>query len=123
MPNFVSQEKKNKSLEISQDEKDDLIVFVALKYQQYTIKELYEDVPFRLILRMAKIAKKQEAETFLILNNLINGPNSKDKSHKAYKDTIDNLIKIIKDNSSKSKPKTIEEQNQELLKMSMGIFN
>ena len=119
MPNFVSKDKKN--LDISQDEKDDLIIYVALKYQQYTIKELYEDVPFRLILRMAKIAKKQEAETFLILNNLINGPNSRDKTHKVYKDTIDNLIKIIKDNSSK--PKTIEEQNQELLKMSMGIFN
>ena len=120
MPNFVSQEKKN--LDISQDEKDDLIIYVALKYQQYTIKELYEDVPFRLILRMAKIAKKQDAEFFLTLNSIINGPNSKDKLHKTYKDTIDNLVKIIKDNS-KSKPKTIEEQNQELLKMSMGIFN
>lgn len=70
--------------------------YVALKYPQYTIKQVYEDIPAKWIPTMVKVAKKEQAETLLLLNNIINGPNAKDKSKRAYKKTIDALSSLLK---------------------------
>lgn len=115
---FVSGNKK--AQDVSQEEKDDLIVYAALKFPQYTISDLYEKIPYKLVVRMVKIARKDDAEFFLKLNTIINGPNSKDKSHKAYKELIESLIKVIEPNKKKTN-KSIEDQNAELLRMSMGM--
>ena len=39
---------------------------------------------------------RAEAEKLLLLNNIVNGPNAKDKSKSAYKKTIDTLGKLLK---------------------------
>lgn len=72
------------------------IAYLALKYPQYTIKELYEEVPAKWFPTLIKIAKRDDAERLLLLNNIINGPNSKDKSKRAYKKTIESLSDLLK---------------------------
>lgn len=72
------------------------IAYLALKYPQYTIKELYEDIPAKWFPILIKVAKRDDAERLLLLNNIINGPNAKDKSKRAYKKTIDSLSELLK---------------------------
>lgn len=91
LPDRVPPRKKSQS----SDELETL-AYLALKYPQYTIKELYEDIPAQWFPTMIKVAKRDQAEFLLLLNNIINGPNSKDKSHRAYKKTIESLSELLK---------------------------
>lgn len=80
----------------NKDQSDlDVVAYLALKYPQYTLKQLYEEVPAKWFPFMIRAAKRDEAEKFLLLNNIINGPNAKDKSKKAYRKTIDTLQSLL----------------------------
>lgn len=74
---------------------EDLYFYVAYKYPQYTIQELYEEIPAKQVAKMAKSAQKFEAEQLLLLNNIINGPNEKGKTKRVYKETIEHLQSLI----------------------------
>ena len=73
----------------------DTVAYLAYKYPQYTIKQLYEEVPQKWFPAMIRAVKKDEAEKLLLLNNIINGPNEKGKSKTTYKKTIDILKKLM----------------------------
>ena len=72
------------------------VIYLALKYPQYTIQQLYEEVPAKWFPYMVRVAKKEQAEQLILLNNIINGPNAKDKSKRAYKKTIEALSDMLK---------------------------
>lgn len=78
---------------------DDLFVemclYVSLKYPQYTFTELYEELPGAFVRKLYNVAQKDRAQTLLLLNSIINGPNEKSKSKKNYKDTIKSLIDVL----------------------------
>lgn len=90
LPDRVPKQKASPQTEL------ETMAYLALKYSQYTIKQLYEEVPAKWIPVMIKVAKKDDAEKLLLLNNIINGPNAKDKSKSAYKKTVDTLSKLLK---------------------------
>ena len=79
----------------SEDELETL-AYLALKYPQYTIEQLYSEIPAKWFPTMIKVAKRDQAEQLLLLNNIINGPNAKDKSKSAYKKTIKALSELLK---------------------------
>lgn len=96
-----AQEKKN------QKEKEDLYFYVLHEYPQYTLKQLYEEIPVRQIYLMAKAARRHQAEQLLILNNIINGPNVKSKTKKEYKRTIESLQRVLEDDKKKKVTKLL----------------
>lgn len=73
----------------------DTVAYLAHKYPQYTIQQLYEEVPQKWFPAMIRAVKRDEAEKLLLLNNIINGPNEKGKSKSTYKKTIDILKKMM----------------------------
>ena len=90
LPDRVPKQKASPQTEL------ETMAYLALKYPQYTIQQLYEDIPAKWLPVMIKVAKRDEAEKLLLLNNIVNGPNAKDKSKSAYKKTIDTLGKLLK---------------------------
>ena len=90
LPDRVPKQKASSQTEL------ETMAYLALKYPQYTITQLYEEVPAKWLPIMIKVAKRDEAEKLLLLNNIVNGPNAKDKSKSAYKKTIDTLNKLLR---------------------------
>ena len=89
---------QRKSSKISDDEAfDRMIILVGMKFPQYTLEQLRDEIPFKQVTKMYKEINRRRAETLLLLNGIINGPNSKSKSHSEYK----NIIKELSDELEK----------------------
>lgn len=73
----------------------EMCLYVSLKYPQYTFTDLYENLPGAFVKKLYNTAQKDRAQTLLLLNSIINGPNEKSKSKKNYKDTIKSLIDVL----------------------------
>lgn len=73
------------------DENDYLydIATVAYYYPQYTLKQLYEELPAYKIRALIKVARSEQAQNLLLLNAIIHGPNQKNKTN--YKKLIKKL--------------------------------
>lgn len=74
------------------DQLTKIIYRVALHYPQYTIAQLYNEVPYNQVVHMYATINSEFAERMLTLNTVINGPNAKNKS--IYGKTIKQLSKI-----------------------------
>lgn len=85
------QPKKNKTRE---DDYLDNAATVAFLYPQYTLKQIYEELPAYQVTAMLIAARKEQAHQLLLLNGIIHGPNAKKKE--AYKKLIDYLSKLEK---------------------------
>ena len=70
---------------------------VAMSFPQYRVEELMEEVPLKLVKGLYKEANRRRAENLLLLNAIINGPNSKSKTKKEYKDTIKHLTQELEE--------------------------
>ena len=82
--------------EVRKDDDDTFLetcAAVAYYYNQYTLEDVLEMRP-NVVYLLLTVAQKKEAEFFLTLNAVINGPNAKSKS--TYKKVINNLAKIAK---------------------------
>lgn len=93
---FSAKGKRSTEKELKKQAKntEELFYYVAFKYPQYTLKQLYEDLPVKQVVKLAETAKREEARQLLTLNTIINGPNVKSKTKKEYSDTITRLLKI-----------------------------
>lgn len=87
---FKLQHQRKKQIS-DKDAFDRMICLVGMKYPQYTLEQLANEIPLRQVKMMAKEINRRRAETLLLLNGIINGPNSKSKSKKEYKDIIKEL--------------------------------
>lgn len=89
---FKLQNQRKSQKKISEDEAyNRIILLVAQHYNQYTIEQLKDEIPFKQVKMMAKEINRRRAETLLLLNGIINGPNSKSKSHSEFKSIIKEL--------------------------------
>ncbi|MBQ9160940.1 MAG: hypothetical protein IJ122_06420 [Methanobrevibacter sp.] len=68
-------------------------IVVMLHCPQYTLEQLRE-MPFRYVKMIYDRIQAERAEDFLTLNAIVNGPNAKDESKSAYKNTIEALVKL-----------------------------
>lgn len=80
---------------VQEDPLVEMCLYVALKYPQYTFTELYECLPSAFVKKLYNTAQKDRAQTLLLLNSIINGPNEKSQSKKNYRDTIRSLIDVL----------------------------
>lgn len=105
---FTTSGQKNpeKTQKERKKQEEDLFYYVALKYPQYTVKDLYENIPVKQVTAMAKKAQVEEAKWFLTLNTIINGPNVKSKRKTEYEKTISDLVRIVDPDYDKKKLKT-----------------
>lgn len=87
---------QRKVSKVSDDEAfDRMIMQVGMKYPQYTLEQLRDEVPYRQLVKMYKESNRRRAETLLLLNGIINGPNAKEKSKREYKEIINSLMKEL----------------------------
>ncbi len=56
------------------------VATVAYYYPQYTLKQIYEELPAYQLKPMIKVARAEQAQNLLLLNAIIHGPNQKNKS-------------------------------------------
>ena len=83
---------QRKSNQLSEEEAfERMICIVGMKYPQYSLEQLRDEIPFRQLKRMFKEINRRRAETLLLLNGIINGPNAKSKSKSEYKNIIKEL--------------------------------
>ena len=79
---------QRKSNQLSEEEAfERMICIVGMKYPQYSLEQLRDEIPFRQLKRI----NRRRAETLLLLNGIINGPNAKSKSKSEYKNIIKEL--------------------------------
>ena len=66
----------------SSDDLEDIysVATVAYYYPQYTLKQIYEELPAYYLKPMIKVARAEQAQQLLLLNAIIHGPNQKNKS-------------------------------------------
>lgn len=76
------------------DDYMDTVATVAFLFPQYTIKQIYEELPAYQVSALLMAARKEQAHQLLLLNGIIHGPNAKKKE--AYKKLIDYLSKLEK---------------------------
>lgn len=89
---FKLKNQRRATKNLSQDEAiNRMILLVAQYYNQYTIEQIKNEIPLRQVKQMYASINRRRAETLLLLNGIINGPNSKSKSKKEYKDIIKEL--------------------------------
>lgn len=90
---------KNTRLKENKVSEDEMIFreacVVAMHFTQYTLEDLINNVPLKVLNKMYREVNRRRAETLLLLNGVINGPNSKSKSKKEYKDIINQLSKDL----------------------------
>lgn len=98
---------EEKELQRQSKNTEELFYYVAYKYPQYTLKDLYENIPVKQVVKLAEEAQREEAKWFLTFNNILNGPNVKGKNKKEYKDTITRLMKIVDPEYDEKKPVSI----------------
>lgn len=67
------------------------MALVAYLYPQYTLKQIYEELPSYQLPILIRAARKEQAQQLLLLNAIIHGPNAKNKE--PYKKLIKNLSK------------------------------
>lgn len=67
---------------------------VAYYYPQYTLKQIYEELPAYQVREMIRVVRREQAGQLLLLNGIIHGPNAKRKEE--YKKLIKNLQKQAK---------------------------
>lgn len=91
---FKNQAKPKKKKE-SSDPFMKMCCIVAMNYAQYSVEQLYSEVPTKQVKLMYKEANRRRAETLLLLNGIINGPNAQDKSKKEYKEIINSLVEEL----------------------------
>ncbi len=84
LKNQKSHENGNKDDEYLYD-----VATLAYYYPQYTLKQIYEDIPAYKIRAMIKVVRSEQAQNLLLLNAIIHGPNQKNKS--SYKKLIKKL--------------------------------
>lgn len=65
------------------------IATVAYHFPQYTLKQLYEEVPAYQVKAMIKVARAEQAQQLLLMQALIHGPNQKKKD--GYKKLVKKL--------------------------------
>ena len=61
---------------------------------QYTLKQIYEELPAYQVREMIKVVRREQASQLLLLNGIIHGPNAKRKEE--YRKLIKNLQKQAK---------------------------
>ena len=89
---------QRKSNQVSEEEAfERMICVVGMNYPQYSLEQLRDEIPIRQLKRMFKEINRRRAETLLLLNGIINGPNSKSKSKSEYKNIIKELEKPGRD--------------------------
>lgn len=81
---------------VEQDNDLEAIATVAYLYPQYTLKQIYEELPAYQVNALIMAARKEQAHQLLLLNGIIHGPNAKKKD--AYKKLIEHLSKLEKGN-------------------------
>lgn len=79
---------------VKEDNYLDTAATVAYLYPQYTLKQIYEELPAYQVSALVMAARKEQAHQLLLLNGIIHGPNAKKKE--AYKKLIDYLSKLEK---------------------------
>lgn len=79
---------------VKEDDYLEAAATVAYLYPQYTLKQIYEELPAYQVTALVTAARKEQAHQLLLLNGIIHGPNAKKKE--AYKKLIDYLSKIEK---------------------------
>ena len=90
--NVFKLKNQRKSNQLSEEEAfERMICIVGMKYPQYSLEQLRDEIPFRQLKRMFKEINRRRAETLLLLNGIINGPNAKSKSKSEYKNIIKEL--------------------------------
>lgn len=64
---------------------------IAYFYPQYTLQQIYSELPAYQVAAMIKVARREQANFLLLLNGIIHGPNAKNKQ--PYKKLLKNLAK------------------------------
>lgn len=95
MPTFSLKGRQPEPKQVKKLTTEDICAIVALHYTQYTFEYLVNEMPLRNVMFLYDTIQRQRAENFLLLNAIINGPNSKDESHQTYKKTIESLTKLV----------------------------
>lgn len=66
---------------------------IAFYYPQYTLQQIYEELPAYQVAAMIKVARREQANFLLLLNGIIHGPNA--KNTQPYKKLLKNLTKQL----------------------------
>ncbi|MCZ2140813.1 MAG: hypothetical protein LC096_05410 [Bacteroidia bacterium] len=74
---------------------DDVLAIFCYKYPQYTFKQA-ENMPFKRIMQMLKVAKRIEAERMIELVRIASAPHT--KKGQGVKSAIEYYKGVIKDN-------------------------
>ena len=67
------------------------MALVAYLYPQYTLKQIYEDLPAYQLPILIRAARREQAQQLLLLNAIFHGPNAKNKE--PYKKLLKKLSK------------------------------
>lgn len=65
------------------------VATLAYYYPQYSLKQIYEELPAYQIKYMIKVVRAEQAQNLLLLNAVIHGPNQKNKT--SYKKLMKKL--------------------------------
>ena len=93
---LTNQPKKNRYAEEDQFLQD--VATVAYLFPQYTLKDIYEELPAYQVRALIRAARREQATQLLLLNGIIHGPNAKRKDD--YKKLLRNLQKQAKQDNS-----------------------